>query len=140
VCLFYKKENGEWRVAMKMDTGQVSGKPVRALLIQGRGPNFATANESFMSRAEDPAKRKTVFFGVTILEGPYQGEMAELDVRINSLTRIDSTPDILDGLCGVVTSSRCGKSGQKKSMACRTIYIDDYDCVKKTAGIVLLYI
>lgn len=122
-----------------MDSGQ-RVKPVRAVLVQGRGPNFATGNESFMGRSVNPIERKTVFFGVTILEGPYQGMMAELDVRVNSMTRMDATPDMLEGLSGIVTSSRCGGSGHKQPMGCKQIIMDDYDCVRKTARSVLLYI
>jgi len=111
---------------------------VSAVLVQGRGPNFATAIESLMARAEDPKKRKTVFFSVTITSGPLKGRIIDLDVRINVLERLDETPDDVMTLGGRITKASYKDGGASRLMSCTSVNFYDYDAVKKTAKQVVL--
>lgn len=112
---------------------------IRAVLIKGRGPNFATAVESLMGREENPQKRRTVFFAVTVLNGPLQGLPLELDVRVNGLIRSDETPDKIETLSGLITKAFYkDRSGHKRQMSCSRLTMYDYNCIDKTAGLIII--
>jgi hypothetical protein len=112
---------------------------IRAVLIKGRGPNFATAIESLMGREENPQKRRTVFFAVTALNSPLQGLSLELDVRVNGLIRTDETPDKIETLFGLVTQAFYkDRGGHRRKVSCSRFTMYDYDCVTKTAGLVII--
>jgi len=112
---------------------------IRAVLIKGRGPNYATAEESLGCRVEDKKKRRAPFFAVTVLNGPLKGLALELDVRVNGLIRTDETPDKIETLFGPVTQAFYkDRGGHKRQMSCSRFTMYDYDCVAKTAGLIII--